>query len=265
MKLAPDNTRSWRLRRRQVPARLFGAAMAGVALAMPLAALADDRPLLTISTNNTPLDRKALQALSEEAGRRAGIDVKFVSLPSERSLVAANQGEVDGEGLRVAGLDDSYGNLVRVPERYVSISFVAFAKDPSLSVAKGWDILKSQRVAFIHGWKMFESNAAGARVVNKVDKAEQLFQMLEQSRIDLALYTLADGIALARKMGLQGGRRAEADPEGRRHVPLPASQARRAGAQARRGTASDEGRRQPPAHPGRRRRRRLTPLQTRRR
>ena len=204
MKLAPDNTRSWRLRRRQVPARLFGAAMAGVALAMPLAALADDRPLLTISTNNTPLDRKALQALSEEAGRRAGIDVKFVSLPSERSLVAANQGEVDGEGLRVAGLDDSYGNLVRVPERYVSISFVAFAKDTALSVAQGWDSLKSQRVAFIHGWKMFESNAAGARVVNKVDKAEQLFQMLEQSRIDLALYTLADGVALARKMGLQG-------------------------------------------------------------
>ena len=27
---------------------------------------------LTISTNNTPLDRKALQALSEEACRRAG-------------------------------------------------------------------------------------------------------------------------------------------------------------------------------------------------
>ena len=71
MKLAPDNTRSWRLRRWQVPARLFGVALAGALLAMPLAALASDRSLLTISTNNTLLDRKALQALSEEAGRRA--------------------------------------------------------------------------------------------------------------------------------------------------------------------------------------------------
>lgn len=204
MKLAPDKTRSWRLRRRQVPARFFGAALAGAVLATPLAVMAAERPLLTISTNNTPLDRKALQALSEEACRRAGIDIKFVSLPSERSLVAANQGDVDGEGLRVAGLDDSYGNLVRVPERYVSISFVAFAKDPALSMAQGWDSLKSHRVAFIHGWKMFESNAVAARVVNKVDKAEQLFQMLEHGRIDLALYTLADGVALARKMGLQG-------------------------------------------------------------
>ena len=89
MKLAPDNFRSWQLRRRQLPARLFGAALAGAALASPLAVMAAERPLLTISTNNTPLDRKALQALSEEAGRRAGIDLKFVSLPSERSLVAA--------------------------------------------------------------------------------------------------------------------------------------------------------------------------------
>lgn len=165
---------------------------------------AADRPVLTLSTNNTPLDRKALQALSEEAGRRAGIDVKFVSLPSERSLVAANQGEVDGEGLRVAGLDESYVNLVRVPERYISISFVAFAKDTSISVAQGWDSLKPYRVAHIHGWKMFESNAGTARTVNKVDKAEQLFQMLDHGRIDLALYTLADGVALSRKLGLQG-------------------------------------------------------------
>ena len=159
---------------------------------------------ITVSTNNTPVDRQALEQLGQEAFRRIGLQLALTSLPSERSLVAANQGEVDGEGLRVAGLDDNYGNLVRVPERYVSISFVAFAKDPALSVAQGWDSLKSQRVAFIHGWKMFESNAAGARVVNKVDKAEQLFQMLEHGRIDLALYTLADGVALARKMGLQG-------------------------------------------------------------
>ena len=178
------------------------AALLGWAALLP--ARAADRPVLTVSTNNTPLDRKALQALSEEAFRRAGVGLQLVSLPSERSLVAANQGEVDGEGLRVAGLEDSYGNLVRVPERYVAISFVAFARDRTISVAQGWDSLKPHRVAFIHGWKMFESNASAARTVNKVDKPEQLFQMLEHGRIDLALYTLADGAAQVRKLGLQG-------------------------------------------------------------
>lgn len=157
---------------------------------------------LTISTNNTPLDRQALFELSKEAFRRVGVDFKLISLPSERSLHSANQGEVDGEGLRVPGLSSQYPNLVQVPERYIGISFVAFAKDASIRVDQGWESLKPYRVAFINGWKMFETNAAGAKVVNKVDKAEQMFRMLDVGRIDLALYTRADGIALARSMGL---------------------------------------------------------------
>ena len=161
-----------------------------------------ETPVITVSTNNTPLDRKALQELSQEAFRRAGLAIKLVSLPSERSLQSANAGEVDGEGLRVAGLSSQYANLVQVPERYISVSFVAFAKDAMINLDTGWDALKSQRVAFITGWKMFEANAAAARVVNKVDKPEQMFRMLDSGRVDLALYTRTDGIALVRSMGL---------------------------------------------------------------
>lgn len=157
---------------------------------------------ITVSTNNTPLDREALQQLSQEAFRRLGADFKLVSMPSERSLVAANAGEVDGEGLRVAGLHEQYPNLLRVPERYVSISFVAFARDATISLDRGWDSLKPYRVGFITGWKMFEAHAGGVRIVHKLDSAEQLFQMLDQGRIDIALYTRADGMALARRMAL---------------------------------------------------------------
>jgi polar amino acid transport system substrate-binding protein len=168
---------------------LLGAAMA-------------ETPSITVSTNNTPLDRKALQELSTEAFRRIGVDFKLVSLPSERSLHSANLGDVDGEGLRVAGLSSQYHNLVQVPERFVSVSFVAFAKDATIKVDQGWDSLKPYSVAFITGWKMFETNATAARIVNKVDKPEQMFRMLDGGRVDLALYTRADGIALARNLGL---------------------------------------------------------------
>jgi hypothetical protein len=75
-----------------------------LALFLGLGAVAHaDKPTITVSTNNTPLDRKALHDLSKEAFRRIGVDFKLVSLPSERSLHSANLGEVDGEGLRVAG------------------------------------------------------------------------------------------------------------------------------------------------------------------
>lgn len=161
-----------------------------------------DAQTITISTNNTPLDTKALQQLSQEACRRIGIGFKLVHLPSERSLTAANLGEIDGEGLRVAGLSNQYPNLIQVPERYVRISFVAFARDASISLDSGWDSLRPYSVAFITGWKMFEANASGARAVNKVDQPEQLFRMLDGGRVDLALYTRADGLALARSMEL---------------------------------------------------------------
>ena len=159
-------------------------------------------PTITVSTNNTPLDRKALQALGQEAFRRVGVEFRLVGLPSERSLVAADRGEVDGEGLRVEGLSAQYANLVQVPERFIGVSFVAFARDRSIRIDRGWESLKPHSVAFINGWKMFEANASGARVVNRVDKPEQLFRMLDGGRIDLALYTRADGVALAREMGL---------------------------------------------------------------
>jgi polar amino acid transport system substrate-binding protein len=158
-------------------------------------------PTITISSNNTPLDRKALSAISEEIFRRVGVEFKLVSLPSERSLVSANQGMVDGEGLRVAGLTGTYPNLIMVPERYIGISFVAFAKDKRITLDRGWESLKPYSVAFINGWKMFGTHTSDARIIHRVEKPEQLFRMLDSGRIDLALYTLADGLALVRDMG----------------------------------------------------------------
>ena len=165
-------------------------------------AAAADTTTITVSTNNTPLDRQALHDLSKEAFRRIGVEFKLVTLPSERSLHSANLGEVDGEGLRVAGLSGQYPNLVQVPERYIGISFVAFARDATIRLEQGWESLKPHRVAFINGWKMFEANASGARSVSKVEKPDQLFLMLDSGRVDLALYTRSDGVALARGMGL---------------------------------------------------------------
>jgi polar amino acid transport system substrate-binding protein len=114
----------------------------------------------------------------------------------------ANQGEVDGEGLRIAGLGNQYPNLVQVPERFIGISFVAFAKDPQINLNQGWASINPYRISFITGWKMFEANATNARSITKVDTPEQMFKMLDSNRIDLALYTRTDGIALVERMGL---------------------------------------------------------------
>ncbi|MCB1955663.1 MAG: transporter substrate-binding domain-containing protein [Rhodocyclaceae bacterium] len=163
---------------------------------------ADDT--LTISTNNTPRDRAVLEAVSREAFGRLGVGVQFVSLPSERSLRSADEGLVDGEGLRVAGLEGQYPRLRRVPESYVGIDFVAFARDGAIRLDDGWAGLAPYRVVFINGWKLFERQVTVARSVTKVDQPEQLFRMLAAGRADLVLYTRADGLALIRQLGLGG-------------------------------------------------------------
>lgn len=160
-------------------------------------------PVLTISTNNTPEDRKVLVSVSREVFHRIGVEIDIKRLPSERSLHAADSGEIDGEGLRVSGLGETYRNLIEVPEPYVRISFVAFARKASpIALDRGWDSLKPHRVAFITGWKMFEANASGARSVTKVNSPEQLFRMLDADRIDLALYTRVGGTILVENLGL---------------------------------------------------------------
>ena len=161
-----------------------------------------EAPSLTISTNNTPQDRKVLALLSNEAFRRAGLTLKLDNNPSARSLDLANQGVVDGEGLRVAGLEQQYPNLVQVPERYTGISFVAFSRNASIKLDQGWGSLKPYRIAFINGWKLFEVNTADAQSVTKVDKVEQLFQMLDADRVDLVLYTRNDGMAVLKRLGI---------------------------------------------------------------
>lgn len=172
-----------------------------LALGMSLG-LAYAQQVITISTNNTPIDRQVLEAITREALQRLGLGFRLVSLPSERSLQSAEMGQIDGEGLRVEGLEQQYPNLLRVPERYERIAFVAFAKDPSIDLDQGWKSLENYRVGFITGWKLFEQKASGARGLTKVDRPEQLFEMLDAGRIDLALYTHADGVALARGMNL---------------------------------------------------------------
>jgi polar amino acid transport system substrate-binding protein len=163
-----------------------------------------DNIVLTISTNNTPQDRRLLELVSKEAFRRVGLTFQLDTNPSARSLDLANEGKIDGEGLRVAGMEAQYPSLVQVPERYTKVSFVAFARDPNIKLTEGWAGLKPHRIAFINGWKLYEANATTAQSITKVEKPEQLFKMLDAGRIDLALYTLADGTSQLKEMGISG-------------------------------------------------------------
>jgi polar amino acid transport system substrate-binding protein len=183
--------------------------LTGVLLALALNVQASDaanKPTLILSdTYETPYTTEAgdgfLDIIVAEAFRRAGLQVKMVRVSPERALLNANSGIEDGVSARIAGLDKTYTNLVRIPEKVLDFPFVAFATQSKFNNTN-WETLASVSVGHIQGWKIFEQNLKPGTTITVVDTAEQLFTMLDKNRIDVALYERWLGLSLAKKMGL---------------------------------------------------------------
>lgn len=162
--------------------------------------------LVLNDTNDPPFTTNAgdgfLDIVAGEAFRRAGLKLKLVKLPPERGLVNANAGVEDGDLTRIIGLEKSYPNLVRVPEKLIDWHFVVFARQERPREAS-WSTLENYSVGHIKGWKIFEQNLSPSTHITTVDNPEQLFSMLDKNRIDAALYERWLGHALARQMGVQ--------------------------------------------------------------
>ena len=137
--------------------------------------------------------------IAGEAFRRAGLQLKLIKLPAERGLVNANEGVEDGDLSRIAGLESSYPNLVRIPEKLIDMDFVAFSRKATPAKAT-WAELEHMPVGYIKGWKIFEKNLPPATQTTTADSPEQLLTLLDKNRIDAALYDRWMGIALTKKL-----------------------------------------------------------------
>jgi polar amino acid transport system substrate-binding protein len=177
----------------------------GLLLVLP-SAYASEKPVLELNDTNDPPftteDRSGfLDVVADEAFRRVGVELRLVKLPAERGLINANDGVLDGDLTRIAGLDTQYSNLLRVPEKLVDWEFTAFSKDAS--IPSTWTAMRTHSVGHIKGWKIYEQNLSGAERVVTADDPSQLFRLLELDRIEVALYMRWMGLALIRQQGLK--------------------------------------------------------------
>jgi polar amino acid transport system substrate-binding protein len=165
----------------------------------------EPRVLVLNDANEPPLTTTEhtgfLDVIAIEAFRRIGVELRLVKLPAERALLLANDGLRDGDLTRIAGLEEQYPNLVRVPEKLIDWDFAAFSKDASIPA--NFEAIRRHSVGLIKGWKIYERNTAGAVHVTTVDDPEQLFRLLDRDRIEVALYARLMGLALIQKQGLK--------------------------------------------------------------
>lgn len=142
---------------------------------------------------STPSDDGFYDLVLADAFDRLGIDLEIRHLPSERSLVEANAGRVDGEYGRTALIAKLYPHLLIVPEPLTDWAFSAFVRGGSPEPT-GFESLQDFHVAYIRGWKIYEDNVTDARSVTIVNTENQLFEMLTAGRVDVILYNRERGV-----------------------------------------------------------------------
>ncbi len=176
-----------------------------LALVFSLALPAQAEQTLVLNTAYTepltsPDHSGALDLFYKDLGRRLGINIEIQSLPAERCLVNANSGVDDGDVSRVAGLDQKYTELLRVPEAVIHIQLVAFSRNKNFTVNNG-ESFKPYSVGIVTGWKILEKNIVDTKSMDKVENAQELFSMLDKNRIDVAVYEKLQGLVTIQKYG----------------------------------------------------------------
>ncbi|GFK93568.1 hypothetical protein NNJEOMEG_01402 [Fundidesulfovibrio magnetotacticus] len=170
----------------------------------PCAVRGEGAALVLGARDDPPLFRQdglgMVDRLLREAFARAGVEARFVTLPSERSITEANAGTIDGDANRVEGVDRTYTNLVRVPESTVTWEFTVFTMEPGLHVT-GWKGLAGCRVGYLVGWKIIEERLKGLEAVG-VARPRELFRLLAAGRVDAVIYQRLGGGLLLDELGI---------------------------------------------------------------
>jgi polar amino acid transport system substrate-binding protein len=190
------------------PASRFHAALLGfaaLALCAALPALAAAQVLVFATDGVPPHSRPDGTGFEDrivaEACRRIGFEARMERQPSERCLLSAESGAVDGVYVRVAGLSPRYQGLVMVREPMSEYAFTAFTRRRDLRIVS-WSDLRPYRVGAVIGWKLVEDNTREMPRLTMVRDEEALFTLLAQDRADVVIGGLYAGRRIARAKGL---------------------------------------------------------------
>lgn len=133
---------------------------------------------------DTPAHLEAWQTV-KAAARRAGIGVQMRVLPSDRGMVLANKGELDGAVGRTMLSAQDYPNLVPVPEPVFLYAPTAYSYK-KIDVSRGWKSLRGHTLCIRRGYSFTEKRTAGLPQ-QRLDTDASLLRMLKAGGCDIAI------------------------------------------------------------------------------
>ena len=143
-------------------------------------------------------DSEATVVIIGEAYRRIGIEMEVEWLGGLEALEASNSGELDGELQRIDGINRAWPNLVQVGIPVNYLVGTAFSKNHNFAI-DGWISLESYSLGIVEGIIFAEQGTQGMDVT-AVDTYGNLFDMLEQDQIDVAVAPGINGQVLIQQL-----------------------------------------------------------------
>lgn len=152
-----------------------------------------------IAAADAPVAR-ILASVIKEAYKDLGYEVKFHYRPFKRSLEETNKGIWDAELARISGTENTYENLVRVPEPIYSVATSVIISANSAIEEVSWDTLEQYRYAYILGYQIVKTRTVDFNNKGEtVSKTDSIADMLAQGRIDVGVLISAAAKRLARE------------------------------------------------------------------
>ncbi|MGB1297412.1 MAG: hypothetical protein ACPG8A_04010 [Psychrobium sp.] len=121
--------------------------------------------------------------------RELGIELVVTSFPSKRSLTFSNQGQIDGELLRVEGIEENYDNLIPIPITLYQMSAYAYTIEGKTDFKHPSDVLRF--TVGMHRGVQWEEKFVSQfpRYVSRVGGTEKKFKLLTLGRVDYVIST----------------------------------------------------------------------------
>lgn len=183
--------------------RLYTAALVLSFLLSPLSVLADTKPLIRFSCTagyNSAMF-KALQSLYSDAFNSLGYHFSMHQNTAAASLSLADQGSVDGECIRVKGIEQQQNNLIRVDVILAQAHFSLWSYREDLHLKAMTEIDQQQlQLGYIKGTRAVEEYLDNIGQSAAIFSSHKLaLRALKIGQIDLLLV-----VAPALEIGLDG-------------------------------------------------------------
>jgi ABC-type amino acid transport substrate-binding protein len=127
-----------------------------------------------------------LDQVAKSVFEQLGHEVRFVSAPGGRQLQLLAQGHLDGDVGRLRHALKLYPELIQLnqPSNHTDLRAYSLHAMPKID---DWPQLTGRRVTYLRGFKLLDHKVPASAETIKADHAEQLFELLDNGRVEVVI------------------------------------------------------------------------------